>query len=435
MKHLKIAVLALLLMVSYSNINAQDEENPWMINIGANYVDIKDGDSGKLLPAISLGRYLNNGFSLELAGAVNEFGRPWGSGADASFFGLDLNVKYDLNNAFGESKWFDPFLSVGIGENWVGAENGFGFNAGLGFNAWFNDHVGMSIKSGYKKVNTPVDFSMFQHSIGLAWRFGKSDTDGDGIRDRDDNCPSVAGLAEFDGCPDTDADDDGISDCCDSCPDTPGLAEFNGCPDTDGDGVQDLEDDCPEVKGLVELNGCPDGDGDGVPDKDDLCPTTAGPEANSGCPYIDNDGDGVIDIKDKCITVPGPASNEGCPEVFLDVESVNKAAKGINFATGKANLSDTVKAILDNVASILNQNHNLQFNFSVDGHTDSTGTTERNLKLSEQRATSVRGYLMAKGVDPNRLSIKGYGEASPIDTNSTRAGRLNNRRVEIIEIK
>jgi len=435
MKDLKIAVLALLLFVSYSSVNAQDEGNPWMTTFGVNYIDIKDGESGEILPYVSLGRYLGKGFSLELAASGNRVDRPWGTGAEATFFAVDMNVKYDLNNAFGDTKWFDPFLYTGIGHNVLASENGLGFKLGAGFNAWFTDHVGMTLRSEYKKVNTPVDFEMYQHSVGLVWRFGKSDTDGDGIRDRDDACPRIAGLAEFNGCPDTDADDDGVNDCCDECPEIPGLAEFNGCPDTDGDGVPDKDDACPEIPGLITLQGCPDRDGDGVTDAEDECPDVFGPEPNSGCPYIDNDGDGVIDILDKCITVPGPASNEGCPENFQDQKTVDEAAKGINFDTGKHSLSSEVTEILDEVADILNQNHNLQFRFSVDGHTDSTGSEKINMTLSDARANGVKEYLVGKGVDSNRLSTKGYGESTPIDSNNTKEGRLNNRRVEINEIK
>ena len=62
-----------------------------------------------------------------------------------------------------------------------------------------------------------------------------------------------------------------IADNKDECPDVAGLAKFNGCPepDTDGDGIVDSKDECPNVAGLASLNGCPDRDGDGVADKDD----------------------------------------------------------------------------------------------------------------------------------------------------------------------
>ena len=70
MKHLKIALLALLLIVSYSNANAQDKENPWMLNAGTNLIDIVDGESGNIIPwlsKISVSRFLGSGFSLELS--------------------------------------------------------------------------------------------------------------------------------------------------------------------------------------------------------------------------------------------------------------------------------------------------------------------------------------------------------------------------------
>ena len=84
----------------------------------------------------------------------------------------------------------------------------------------------------------------------------------------------------------------------DDCPEEAGPAENNGCPDTDGDGVLDKDDECPDVVG--DLNGCPDSDGDGVADKDDECPDQAGETENNGCPWPDSDGDGVADKDDEC---------------------------------------------------------------------------------------------------------------------------------------
>lgn len=94
---------------------------------------------------------------------------------------------------------------------------------------------------------------------GLEKFNGCPDTDGDGIPDKDDECPTVAGLAKFKGCPDT--DEDGVPDSKDKCPNTPKgcPVDANGCPlDSDGDGVIDCEDKCPTEAGPASNNGCPD---------------------------------------------------------------------------------------------------------------------------------------------------------------------------------
>lgn len=116
------------------------------------------------------------------------------------------------------------------------------------------------------------------------------DTDGDGIVDSLDKCPTIAGLAKYNGCPIPDSDSDGVNDEVDKCPTIPGLAKYNGCPipDSDSDGVNDEVDKCPTVKGFARYNGCPipDSDSDGVNDEMDKCPTLAGPASNGGCPVL-----------------------------------------------------------------------------------------------------------------------------------------------------
>tara|TARA_R110001583_G_scaffold21685_1_gene82109 strand:- start:3970 stop:5331 length:1362 start_codon:yes stop_codon:yes gene_type:complete len=448
MKHLKIAIMALLLIASFSNASAQDKENPWMLTFGTNAIDIStasDANSGyfgsydfngnnvNAIPWVSrlaVGRYIGKGFGLEIAGALNKVDKPWG-GSDVTFFGLDLNVKYDLNNAFGQTGWFDPFVYAGLGENWVGSENGLGLNLGAGFNAWISDNVGINFTSGYKKVNTPVDFKMFQHSIGVVWKLGNKDRDGDGVENKEDKCPDVAGLAELNGCPDTDIDKDGVMDCCDKCPEVAGLAEFHGCPDTDGDGTPDSKDKCPTVAGPKSLHGCPDRDGDGTADKDDACPDVFGPKTNAGCPFKDTDQDGVIDLIDRCIDVAGPASNDGCPvdpssEVMAEL---NRYGKTILFDTAKATFKGEALNTLETMVSILVRYP--ETNFVVEGHTDSVGTDRSNQLLSERRASAVRDHLVSKGINPDRLTYVGYGESKPIDSNDTASGRANNRRTEV----
>ncbi len=447
MKHLKIAFLAFALIASYSNVNAQDENHPWSLNFGTNFIDVvtdSDKSSGYFgsydiggnnvnvlgyLSSASLGRYLGKGFILELAADLNRIDKPWGGSGDMTFFGLDLNIKYDLNNAFGDTGWWNPYLYAGVGENWVGSDNGIGFNFGAGMNFWFNDNWGLYFMSGYKKVNTDYDFDMYQHKVGVVWQFGNSDTDGDGIRDKDDKCPTLPGPAEFEGCPDMDSDNDGIGDCCDACPDVPGVAEFDGCPDTDGDGIPDSKDLCPEEKGEKKTKGCPDSDGDGVADKDDACPEIAGPATNAGCPFKDTDGDGVLDIVDKCVDVKGPAENDGCPVVEDVMEAIKALARTVYFQTGKSSFTDETYGRLDAMYNIMKDFPDAKFH--VEGHADSTGSDAVNDRLSNERANAVRDYLVSKGLNGAHFTAQGYGETQPIDSNDTASGRANNRRVEI----
>ena len=253
------------------------------------------------------------------------------------------------------------------------------------------------------------------------------DTDGDGIIDLDDACPTVPGIAAFNGCPDTDGD--GIEDSKDECPTVPGLAEFNGCPDRDGDGIADAKDACPDVKGIAKFGGCPDPDrdGDGIINEKDKCPDVPGSFIAQGCP--DRDGDGVMDDEDKCPDVAGPASNKGCPVINEEVKKrLAFAARNIQFETGKSIIKPVSYKILDEVASILKEYP--YYDVNVDGHTDNVGDAAKNLKLSQDRAAAAVTYLVGKGVAASRLVSAGYGLTKPVADNKTAAGRAQNRRVE-----
>jgi outer membrane protein OmpA-like peptidoglycan-associated protein len=451
MKQLKVAILALVLITGLSNVNAQDKNNPWAIGIGVNAVDFyptnvdipnggygawgdeffNAGDHYNILPAVSkitVGKYLANGFTLEAAGSLNKITKMGdNSVSDLVYYGLDGALKY---NFIGESSWFDPYVSVGGGYTWLDDLGAGTANGGLGFNVWFNDNIGLNVESKYKHTFDNVDILQhFQHSVGFIFKFGGTDTDGDGVFDKDDACPDVFGLAAFNGCPDTDSD--GIVDSEDDCPTVAGLAALNGCPDADGDGIADKDDACPNEKGTKANKGCPDTDGDGVVDKDDACPTVAGPADNKGCPWPDTDGDGVTDNVDKCPTVAGPASNNGCP-VAPTVEvmaTLNEYARTILFDTGKATFHKESMDILQAMTAIFKDYP--QADFVIAGHTDSVGSERSNQLLSERRASAVRDYLISNGINAERLTTVGFGESKPIDTNKTAAGRHNNRRTEV----
>jgi len=100
----------------------------------------------------------------------------------------------------------------------------------------------------------------------------------------------------------------------------------------------------------------------------------------------------------------------------------------IFFETAKADLKEESDAELSRLISLLNQIKGLVV--EIGGHTDSVGSDEYNLNLSNLRAGAVRDYLLEHSIDTARVVSKGYGETVPVDTNETDEGRQQNRRVE-----
>ncbi|WP_051296158.1 OmpA family protein [Eisenibacter elegans] len=210
--------------------------------------------------------------------------------------------------------------------------------------------------------------------------------------------------------------------------------EFGCFPDDDGDGVPNFNDRCPDTKKgePVDKYGCTlkDSDGDGIPDIYDDCPDKPGSKKNRGCPDPDRDGDGIPDKEDLCPDEPGPKSNKGCPELIKEEEKeILKAASRVQFNTASAVILREFYPELDRVADLLKKYPKARLH--LEGHTDSDGTEEANQVLSEQRAASVRQYLINKGIEPERITSAGFGELQPIDTNNTPQGKRNNRRVEM----
>lgn len=464
MKYLNKLFAVVILFIGLSS-QAQDVDHPWAISFGVNAVDTRVSAATKvedqfsqffnakenwnIFPSayLNVSKNIGGNFSFGVTGSYNKIKKfvnarttiPGdylvSNPGDLDYYGADGIIKYSFMQALG-SKWFDPYAHLGGGYTWYG-KAGYGtVNSGLGFTIWFTENVGFLLQSTYKYS---LDNSKFrgnadnlpthlQHFAGLAYKFGGKDRDGDGIYDRNDACPDVPGLKQFQGCPDTDGD--GIADKDDSCPEVAGLAEFQGCPDTDGDGITDKDDACPEVAGPKSLIGCPDADGDGIADKNDKCPQVAGPIENAGCPWPDTDGDGVLDKDDKCIDVKGTVANNGCPEISEDqINQLNAYAKTILFDSSKSSFKEETFAVLQSITAILKQYPSVKF--SIEGHTDSDGTNAANQKLSEERAGAVKNYLVENGIDANRLTLVGYGESKPSSSNKTASGKANNRRVEV----
>jgi outer membrane protein OmpA-like peptidoglycan-associated protein len=453
MKNMYKFLVALVLFMSVTVMNAQNADNRWSFAVGVNAIDlypVGEEDQGlggyfdefanvdhyNLLAVPSrfeIGYYVGDGIVATGAASVNRIDRRGDTRIEnLSYFSLDGGLRYNLNELWNESSILNPYLGVGGSYQWL-EDDGFGtFNGTFGFDVNITENLLFNVQTTYKHALEDAFPKHFQHTAGVKFIWGATDTDGDGITDRNDSCPDVAGLEEFMGCPDRDGD--GIEDAKDDCPNNAGPMETNGCPDTDGDSVLDKDDKCPDEAGEVALMGCPDADADGVADGDDKCPNAAGLAKFMGCP--DTDGDGIQDSEDDCPKVAGVAENKGCPIVKPTeevVKALNTYARNILFDTGKASFQKSADEVLQAMTVIFKEYPSA--NFSIEGYTDSVGSDSNNQLLSEERANAVRNYLISNGIGADRLAAAGFGETKPIATNNTRAGREENRRVEINLVK
>jgi len=400
-----------------------------------------------------VGYFFTDSWSLEAS--YQKLSTETGPGAfDFDVTSARLNLLYTFTP--GRALRWHVTAGVGSEKTEVGSffdESDIGYNAGGGLRWFFTDHVAFRADERivFTNVGGAVDENQtnFETTVGISWLFGGGpppDADGDGVPDRKDQCPDTPHGAKVDanGCP-TDADGDGVFDGLDQCPDTPKgwPVDAKGCPtDRDGDGVADGADKCADTPrgATVDANGCPsDADGDGVLDGIDKCPDTPrGATVDAkGCPS-DSDGDGVLDGLDKCPGTPRgkEVDASGCPipeppkaepEIFK--ESRTLVLEGVTFETSSAKLTSDAKAVLDRVAGSLKDWP--EIHLEVSGHTDSTGSAAYNQKLSQQRADSVREYLVGAGIAADHITAVGHGQDEPIADNATREGRAKNRRVEL----
>ena len=410
----------------------QDKDNPWQFSFGVSALNFNGTNYPSDKPTLDLGsslfneyfnvnehwnvqsslstvtlsRYADNGYSIGLRASINKFSKLGDSPriVPKTMISADFMVTKTMSNLSFCN--LEPYIEAGMGQSFVGNNSDFHLNGGAGISYAVSKKVNLKFNTVYRynfKNNGFVDYAPniiphFQHNLSVAVNFGGRDSDGDGIYDNQDDCPNVAGLPEF-----------------------------NGCPDDDGDGIENSKDACPNAPGLLEFNGCPDSDGDGIEDAKDACPNAAGPRMYNGCP--DSDGDGISDPNDKCPNEAGPADNAGCPNPTAEaIEKLNELGAVVQFEFNKSNLRDDAVELLLSVYDIMSKYGNT--NFSIEGHTDSSGPKAFNKKLSLERAEKVKSHLVSKGVEADRLSTEGFGEDNPKESNNSRKGRIANRRVE-----
>lgn len=140
-------------------------------------------------------------------------------------------------------------------------------------------------------------------------------------------------------------------------------------------------------------------------------------------PVLDDDNDGVPNDVDRCPGTPaGVVVDEyGC-------EKVIRLTMDVNFAFDSSKITPAYMEKIKEVANTLNDKPD--YKVILEGHTDSTGAAEYNMKLSQRRADAVAKALVDLGIDKNRISTEAYGETKPIADNATKAGRAQNRRTD-----
>ena len=442
-----------------------------------------------------VGRYINPLLDVKLAGGVGKVGADDGTldgTFDVNMLHANLAVHANLSrdtrfnpfvsagigyasfsgsarNATDDSGMTIP---LGAGLKWNLSDDVYAFYHGQ-YNLYSGDEYDNFVADGNDRH--------FIHELGLNFNLGKEDRDGDKVADSKDACPDTPGLKEYDGCPDSDLD--GIIDGEDDCPMVAGLAEYRGCPDTDGDGIIDGDDACPEVAGDAMYAGCPDTDGDGIGDNLDECPEESGVSKYNGCPVPDTDGDGFDDDNDNCINTPGDLNgcpdrdddgtadkDDGCPDTpgsinaygcpdgdgdgvadkddecpeeagLAELNGCPKVRKPtpeeiinsyesphILFERGTVPAEGYQESI-DSIVQFANDYPNAYLN--IGGYSDSQGSESSNMRISQRRARKVYDSLVKAGVDPERLTYEGYGEADPVADNSTPEGRKLNRRAVV----
>lgn len=373
---------------------------------GDGFFDFDDYSVVPFPAKLTIVKGLNRSFDMDVSANLGQIDNKRLNVENEFMINGTLGLRYRLANGYilNPTSWFDPYLRVGAGvhhldyqdmefvnvideqnhpinNGTIAGHDHFTLTGGLGINFWFAEKFGANIMSEYYHMRgmegDNIDF--FQHSAGLVFRFGNLDRDGDGIPDKEDECP-----------------------------DTPGLAKFNGCPDTDGDGL---------------------------PDHLDECPLEAGPIENNGCPYKDRDGDGILDDVDECPDVPGLIEYDGCPPPIRVIEEVvpeepkRIVFEDVLFDFDSYNIKMSEYSSIEEAAAEIKDTEGTYY---VDGHTDVRGSDAYNDKLSQERAQAVADALIEEGVSPDKLNVRGMGERFPECTEDTEACHEENRRVEIL---
>ncbi len=370
----------------------------------------------------------------------------------------------------GEDGWFANF-PVGLGTEIALSEN-------VLLDLSFGGAITTSYHLDSYQGNTKIYDTYFSLTAGLTFtgESGSSDGDKDGLTKREES--------EIGTDPNNpDSDDDGLND-----GDEVNIYVTNPLlADSDSDGLNDsrevlhyktdplsMDTDKDKLNDIAEATIyftnplIPDSDSDGLDDFEELKHYLTNPLENdtdqdrltdyeetltykTNPKLFDSDADGLSDYEEVMIYKTNPNVRDTDGGTVDDLTEIKKETdplngdddlvavgvpiilEGITFEIGRSYIKPESE-------SVLNQSLNTLIDYpditiEIAGHTDNTGSKSINQRLSIQRAESVRNWLIRNGINPKRVSVKGYGPDRPVATNDTVEGRQKNRRIELKRIK
>ena len=300
MKKIYCSILLLFIFSVFVNAQGHYTTSAGLVG-GANYSNLRIGENTGGLSSESrwgfaggffLGFPIGNTLTIQPEFLYSEMGGKITTGASETdyeqkfgYISIPLLLKIHLGKSFAfvlgpqldMTASAEKKMGTGDYHDNSGSATDYSFSGTAGLELFPRGRVSVMFRYiyGFEKAMTASPPELFNHGMQGTLRlklFGRYeapppppppppplDSDNDGISDNMDKCPTVAGIAKYDGCPIPDTDKDGVNDEEDKCPSEAGLAKYAGCPipDTDKDGINDEEDKCPTIAGVRENGGCP----------------------------------------------------------------------------------------------------------------------------------------------------------------------------------
>lgn len=361
--------------------------------------------------------------------------------SDVSFWTLGGNIALKRSLRIKEYKWV-PYGRLSLARGTYDAEAKFiaddvslskakgvtmMYGVGLGMRYYINHNWSMFVQSEYVAVNTDAwdgyDYGtgsdqMLKTSLGLKYAFGRNKHVDQTLAWQDNRVDRMQARL-----------DNQVNDAIKNINDSVGktMAAYMSRPgskDSDDDGIVDKFDKCPDVAGLFSNNGCPPVEETAQAEEKEKAAEAAVEKSSLAAGAVAGDATAAASGSGKS---KGGLNNE---EKYRLKNEILVEMYPVRFSYNSYQLNAEAYEHLNTVAVVMRNNPS--YNLALKGFTDDVGTADYNKKLAEQRANAVSNYLQSRGINKSRIRVEALGKDSPLDDNTSRIGKANNRRVEFI---